>query len=231
MTDAELAILSLLSEGPSYDDDLNTAIELRGLRRWTAIGYSSMFYVLEKLEKQGLIEKISEASHRRQFQISAAGIGVLQTAVADMLSTPHAHNKGFQLGLANLHVLKPSQIRTALTRREQDLAEQLEHARAERESVHDNFQIDALYAHSITMMSAELMWLKQFIADWEAQTPPEIETAAEPPPTPRVKQVVLPQDPDSVHKAQTRKLSIPNNSTKPNSPTPPPVSRKPSNDD
>src|SRR5436190_22846340 len=118
MTDAELAILSLLAEGPSYDHDINDTIEARGLRRWTAIGNSSMYYVLEKLEKQGLVERISEQFGHRRFQISPAGSGVLQTAVADLLSIPHSFDKAFELGLANLHVLKPSQVRSALLGRQ-----------------------------------------------------------------------------------------------------------------
>src|SRR5579871_5384426 len=83
MTDAELAILSLLFEAPSYDDALDSEIEARGLRRWTAIGHTSLLLILEKLERQGLIEKIAEDKKHRKFRISASGLGVLQTSVAD----------------------------------------------------------------------------------------------------------------------------------------------------
>jgi len=204
MTDAELAILSLLSEGPSYDHDLHTAIEARGLRRWTAIGYSSMYYVLDKLERQGLIERMSEEHGHRRFQLSAAGVGVLQTAISDLLSTPRAYDKSFELGLANLHVLKPSQIRSALQNRRQDMAMKLTRLREERTEANGIFQIDALYAHHITMMEAELLWLDAFIADWEAQAPAEVEAPIVPEIAPRIKQVILPQDADSVHKQSTQ---------------------------
>src|SRR5258708_833486 len=133
MTDAELAILSLLSEGPSYDHDLNDEIEVRGLRKWTAIGHSSMYYVLDKLQRQGLVEIVSEEVGHRKFQISAAGTGVLQTAVSDLLSTPHGHDKSFELGLANLHVLKPSHVLMALQSRQQDIASQIAKLRLERD--------------------------------------------------------------------------------------------------
>src|SRR4051812_14922636 len=132
MTDAELAILSLLAEGPSYDHDLNTLIEQRGLRKWTAIGHSSMYYLLDKLEKQGLIERLSDDYGHRKFQISTAGIGVLQTAVTDLLRTPHAYDRTFELGLANVHVLKPSQVRAALQSRRQDVVFKLSKLRDER---------------------------------------------------------------------------------------------------
>src|SRR5882672_2526971 len=152
MTDAELAILSLLAEGPSYDHDLNTAIEQRGLRKWTAIGHSSMYYVLDKLEKQGLIERISESYGHRRFQISAAGIGVLQTAVADLLGTPHTYDRAFELGLANLHVLRPPQIKSALLSRRQDIIFKLSKLRDERKVAEGQFNIEALFDHHISMM-------------------------------------------------------------------------------
>src|SRR5258708_39962235 len=99
MTDAELAILSLLAEGPSYDHDLNTAIYARGMRKWSAIGRSSMYYALGKLEQQGLSEQYSEENSHRKFAYSTAGIGLLQTAVSDLESMPHTHESTFQHGL------------------------------------------------------------------------------------------------------------------------------------
>jgi len=204
MTDAELAILSLLAEGPSYDHDLNTAIDARGMRKWTAIGRSSMYYVLGKLEQQGLVEQVSEEYGHRKFAISGAGIGVLQTAVSDLVSMPHTHDRSFELGLANLHVLKPSQVRSALLSRQQDLQSQLEIVRKEQRASDNPFQIDALYAHNVAMIEAELAWLQQFFVEWEAQAPVEPEGDFVPGMTPRNRQVVLPQDPDSVHKQATQ---------------------------
>ena len=225
MTDAELAILSLLAEGPSYDHDLNTAIEARGIRRWTAIGYSSMYYVLEKLEKQGLVERISEDHGHRKFQISPAGVGVLQTAVSDLLSTPHAHDKSFELGLANLHVLKPGQIRTALISRRQDMAIKLSKLHDERKAANGAFQIDALFDHHIRMMEAELAWLDEFTSAWESQAPAEAETLIEPEIIPRVKQVILPHDPDSIHKQATRPGQQSARATPPSMRTIPPANK------
>lgn len=214
MTDAELAILSLLAEGPSYDHDLNTQIEARGLRKWTAIGNSSMYYVLEKLERQGLVDKLSEDHGQRRFQISAAGIGVLQTAVSDLLSTPHSHDKSFELGLANLHVLKAGQVHMALQSRQQDIVAQITRLRQDREQANGSFQIKALFDHNISMMEAELMWLQSFLPEWESQTSPEEAVFVEPSIAPRIKQVILPQDADSVHKEVTQE-AIPSSRTTP----------------
>jgi hypothetical protein len=83
------------------------------------------------------------------------------------------------------------------------MAVQLAQLHDERKKVGDSFQIEALYAHRITLMESEIAWLDEFAAAWESQAPPEPETIIEPAVIPRIKQVILPQDPDSIHKQQT----------------------------
>jgi len=215
MTDAELAILSIVAEGPVHGYDIQTIITQRGLRAWTNIGVSSIYYVLEKLERQGLVESQGAAGKRgpshRQYRITPAGFGVLQTAVADLVSTPREYASGFGLGLANLHVLSPAQIKTAFVAYRQELASRLAQARDRlRQLQADNapFQIQAVFRHHIAMLNGELEWIRDFIEEWEAQLPPDAFEPETPAPAdiPRMKQVVLPHDPDSPHRAPTRPL-------------------------
>jgi DNA-binding PadR family transcriptional regulator len=214
MSDAELAVLSIIAEGPIYGYDLQTEIAQRGLRAWTQIGVSSMYYVLEKLARQGLIEASgtpgADDIARRQYRITAAGSGVLQTAVADLISTPREHADEFELGLANLHVLRPDQIRTAFTAYRQELTSLLAQAREHQQALDDGdapFQIAAMLGHRAAMLAAELAWMSQFVEAWEAQAPPDEPPPASPEPAdiPRMKQRVLPQDPDSPHRRATRR--------------------------
>ena len=209
MNDAELALLSLLSESkePQTDAELHVMIEVRGLRRWTAIGVSSMYYMLEKLGQQGLIEMLPEHLPARRWQLTDAGHSILQTAVADLLSTPHAPSRGFELGLVNMHLLKTSQVRIAMQNYRQALNTRRRITVSELEKEHSNgnsFQVSAFYSHALTMIDAETAWVERFIGEWEAQAiedpVPPIRPAE---PIPRIQQVVLPQDPDSVHKATT----------------------------
>jgi DNA-binding PadR family transcriptional regulator len=210
MTDAELAILSIVAEGPIHGYDIQKIIVQRGLRAWTNIGVSSMYYVLEKLERQGLIEsegKPNEGASRRKYRILPAGFGVLQTAVADLLSTPGEYANAFELGLANLHVLRASQIRTAFIAYRQELVSRLTASRERWRQFKDSkapFNVDAMLGHQVAMLEAELDWIKRFIDEWEAQAPPDETPPPEPADIPRSKQVVLPHDPDSPHRAPTR---------------------------
>lgn len=218
MTDAELAVLSIVAEGPIYGYDIQTVIAQRGLRSWTNIGVSSLYYVLEKLERQGLIESRGagqlQGAARRQYRITPAGFGILQTAVADLISTPREHGNGFELGLANLHVLRPSQIRTAFMAYRQELTTRLAQVRERWHRLRESqapFNVDAMFGHHVAMLEAELEWIDRFIAEWEAQAPPDDHPAvpAQPVEIPRMKQVVLPHDPDSPHRLPTRQSGPP----------------------
>ncbi|GAB4417797.1 MAG: hypothetical protein Kow00106_13720 [Anaerolineae bacterium] len=213
MTDAELAILSIIAEGPIHGYDLQTVIAERGLRAWTQIGVSSIYYVLEKLERQGLVESTvtqsADDTARRQYRITTAGIGVLQTAIADLIGTPREHADEFELGLAHLPALRPGQVRTALTAYRQELASRLALARersAALKSAQAPFHIEAMLSHRIALLEAELTWIERFLAAWEAQAPPDEPTpvASEAEEVPRMKQLILPHDPDSPHRRPTR---------------------------
>ena len=213
MTDAELAVLSIIAEGPIHGHDIQTIIDRRGLRAWTNIGVSSLFYVLEKLERQGLIESDEDTAGQntryREFCITGAGFGVLQTAVADLLTTPHEFADGFELGLANLHVLRPSQIRTAFAAYRQELISRLAQTRERWQQLKNSaapFNVDAMLGHHVAMLEAELAWLTAFIEQWALQAPPDEPAIVEDDSAEisRMKQVVLPRHPDSVHRAETR---------------------------
>jgi DNA-binding PadR family transcriptional regulator len=48
MTNAELAILSLVVEKPRHGYQIEQVIEERGMREWTEVGFSSIYYLLKK---------------------------------------------------------------------------------------------------------------------------------------------------------------------------------------
>ena len=55
MTNTELAILGLIAEQPRHGYQIEQVIEERGMRNWTEIGFSSIYYLLKKLEKAGYV--------------------------------------------------------------------------------------------------------------------------------------------------------------------------------
>jgi DNA-binding PadR family transcriptional regulator len=168
LTDAELTILGLIAECPCQGDEIHLVVESRGLRDWLPVGSASLRYILSKLERQQML-----ICEERVYVITEAGRGVLQTAVADLLRRPAALGSGFELGLANLNVLKPYQVYQALEQHQNDLQKQLEAveklwANREDEAADER---RALYTHSLTVMRSELDWLASFLADWQQRYP------------------------------------------------------------
>lgn len=180
MTNAELTILGLVAEGPRYGYEIQQIIDERELRDWLAIGSSSIYYILTKLESQhmlvGELHETGSGPARKVYRITEAGRGVLQTAVADLLSKPPVLGVGFELGLANLDVLGPAQVYHALLQRESELEDRIEAAqqtwqRHQKSEDHPEDCTRALYTHALTVMQAEQDWLRDFLRDWQARYP------------------------------------------------------------
>lgn len=192
MTEGELTILSLVAEKPGHGHDIQQLIDERDLREWVAIGFSSVYYILNKLEEQGLVSSTLLAAGagpaRKFYTITDAGRGLLQTAMQERLSQPRALGSGFELGLANLSAMTPLQAYKALYQHWSALALRL----ARLESAWEKHQQDrqpqehirALYTYSIATTQTELEWLTGFLSEWQERYPQVTKPAAdnEPPP-------------------------------------------------
>jgi DNA-binding PadR family transcriptional regulator len=179
MTDAELTILSLVAEAPRFGYEIQQVIDERGLREWLTIGFSSLYYLLNRLETQQLVtsqlQPEGRGPARKVYTITDAGRGVLQTAVSDLLRQPRSLGSGFELGLANLRALKPRQVYQVLHHHQIDLKQGLESVknawqRHQQEDANTD-NIRALYTHSIAMMQSELDWLTTFLEEWKTRHP------------------------------------------------------------
>ena len=91
ISDIEAAILGLLCERSQYGYDLDRTIEERGMRNWTPIGFSSIYYVLKRLEKSGLItsglEAVEGKPSRRNYTITDPGRAAMKEKIVNVLST------------------------------------------------------------------------------------------------------------------------------------------------
>ncbi len=138
MTDAELAILSLVVETPRHAYEIERVIAERGMRDWTDIGFSSIYYLLAKMERAGLVQARLEAGGgkgpvRRIYAPTAQGVVAWTDASLSALSTPMV-KMPFLLGLTNLRGLPMDQAldaaRTCLTALDQRLTDIREKRRA-----------------------------------------------------------------------------------------------------
>jgi DNA-binding PadR family transcriptional regulator len=181
MTNAEMAVLGLIIEQPRHGYQIEQVIEQRNMRRWTDIGFSSIYFLLKKLERQKLIkgewEKTEHGKERwaKVYRSTDAGLKAFHAAIVEALSVPQPSPHPLMLGLANFPTVSTNEALTALNQYGQHLTEKVEILRAVRDSsqhAHPYF-VDAIFELSLAVMQAELEWVERFIQQLQTKSQEE----------------------------------------------------------
>lgn len=167
LTDGELTILGLLAEQPRHGYDLDRVIEERGIRVWTSLGFSSIYYLLDRLASRNFIEVAAEgrSARRATYRPTAAGYEVLAQRSAEALESITPVRARVLIGLANSPVLATAEVTRRLRRRAELLAEELDglrRRRAQQEPLPDFVQ--AIFDYGEAMLAADLAWTEQLLA-------------------------------------------------------------------
>ena len=174
MTNAELAVLSLIAEQPRHGYDIEQVIEGRGMRNWTEIGFSSIYYLLSKLEKEKLIESRLEQPEgkgpaRKVYSITAEGRKVHLEGVITALSTPQRGSAPFLLGLSNYPAVPRDKLLAALGRYADQIEESLVHMLERSKAQHPiPPYVEAMFDYSQVLAEAELDWVRRFTKEVQA---------------------------------------------------------------
>jgi DNA-binding PadR family transcriptional regulator len=170
ITDAELALLSLLVEQPMHGYQIEQTIEERGMREWTQIGFSSIYYILEKMKGKGWLSSTlsqgkGKGPARQIFQLTETGRKIWRKAVLDALANPHRTFSNFSLGLSNLAALDKTEILTALEAYRRQLEFRLEGVNKKLTGYDESlpWEIAQLFDYSLTQIKSELEWVSRFI--------------------------------------------------------------------
>ncbi len=174
MTNAELAILSLVIEKPRYGYEIEQVIEERGMREWADIGFSSIYYILNKLAKDGYVEARGDerAGHRparKIYHTTSAGDAAWHDATLAVLSVPQRRPSPLQIGLSNLFGIPHDDALAALQSYRETLRAHRDHVIARRDAQRPlDMIVEAMFDQALTVMNAELAWLDRFIQQLEA---------------------------------------------------------------
>ena len=174
LTDGELTVLGLLVEAPHHGYELERIIEERGVRAWTALGFSSIYYVLDKLAKRGLIEATSAPSagkSRATFRVTAAGRELCAAATRDALVTLTPTRSRVLIGMANSPGLPAADVTAGLTRRLEALRGQLAEVRAARSrQPHLPRAASAIFEYGELMLAADISWTENTLGALAGET-------------------------------------------------------------
>ncbi|MBT3239340.1 MAG: PadR family transcriptional regulator [Chloroflexi bacterium] len=171
MTNAELAILSLIVEEARHGYQIEQIIEERGMRNWTDVGFSSIYYLLNKLEKKEYIQSSMEPAlgkgpSKKVYRSTKSGEKAWQSASLSALSNPEQKMTSFLVGLSVLPSLPLPAVINALETHLNELGKK--YAELENQI---KFQqpmpphVLAMFEYSLTVIASEKDWLDKFLTN------------------------------------------------------------------
>ena len=124
VADNDMVLLTLIAEEPGINGyTLRQRVEARGLDAWAGVGASSIYNGLKRLEGHRLVAS-KPALHKdrkgptgQAFTVTAKGARTLRSAVADALSSAREHDPRFNIALAAVDLLEPSEVARCLRER------------------------------------------------------------------------------------------------------------------
>ncbi|MFA1541487.1 PadR family transcriptional regulator [Actinomadura monticuli] len=183
LTPAELTLLGLLVEKPRHGYELDEVIDARGMREWTEIGFSSIYYLLARLRDRGLIAEITEGSGiadtgaagaprpargraRRVYGPTAEGRRACAQSAEAAVAELRPVFPPVLVGLANQPVIAPERLRDALDRRAAALADKIAEIGAARDAQATAPRFArAVFDYSLGQLAAEQEWLAAYRAE------------------------------------------------------------------
>jgi DNA-binding PadR family transcriptional regulator len=167
LTDAELLVLGLVAEMPRHGYELDQVIEQRGLREWTQIGFSSIYFVLGRLEKLEYVvsEAPAGAKAKKVFRVTRIGQAALAEQSLTALRTVRPSYNSVLLGMAHWPVLKRKEALGSLEERGAAVAlemERLGEIQVTQQPLPD--YIEALFEYALGQLRAEAEWVTQSLA-------------------------------------------------------------------
>ncbi len=164
LTNSEILVLGLLAEMPRHGYELEKIIQQRDMREWTQIGFSSIYYVLGKLEAKGLVSanRPKSTKAKKSYAITGAGQDLLVDQTQHALTTISANHSSVLMGLLHWPVLTRTQALKALKQRQLAVTQESERLKAihfKQQPLPDH--INSLFEFSIGQLHSESEWLAE----------------------------------------------------------------------
>lgn len=171
LTDAELLVLGLVAEMPRHGYQLEQVIEQRTMREWTQIGFSSIYFVLGKLETMKLVsaERPAETrpnpKTRKIYSVTRSGRRTLVAQTLTALGAIRPTYSSVLLGMINWHALERDEALRALEARSGAIEAEvtrLSSIQVDQQPLPDF--VEALFDHSIGQLQTEADWVARTLA-------------------------------------------------------------------
>ena len=165
LSPTETIILGIVAEQPTHGYDINKVLEIRNVRKWADIGFSSIYYVLDKLESKKLVTSdTSSGKEQKKYSITNLGKSTLTGQSASFIANRYPAYTHLMTGLAASGSLRYDELLSNLKERLKLLQSDLVNLKiAQERSGSVNNQARMLFELSIALLKAEISWIKKEI--------------------------------------------------------------------
>jgi DNA-binding PadR family transcriptional regulator len=174
LSNAEAALLGLLSEQPMYPYQIEQEVKYRDMRFWTDLSMSSIYKLLRKLEKEDMVTRENQVSSGNRLQklysISKKGKTTLQNKLKEILRIPEHMRWQIDIGMYNNNLLSKKQVREALNENRNELLKKIKGYQdllaflTESKCQEHRF---ALAKRPVFLFEAEIRWIDSYLFEME----------------------------------------------------------------
>lgn len=165
VTAYEQLILGIVAEQPRHGYEIEKIIVQRGTRKWADIGFSSIYYVLDKLESKELIHAVpTVGKEKKQYTVTDKGITELIGNAKELIAERKPANTHIMLGLAASDFLDKAAVAELLETRKATLISDLKVLLATQKAATRLPDSAArMFGLSRALVEAEIRWITEEI--------------------------------------------------------------------
>jgi len=173
---AEAALLGLLNDGAKYAYQIEKEVYQRDMRYWTELSMSSIYKLLNSLEKRSVLTSKVEVSEenrtRKVYEMTELGKQTLIAKLKEIISEPEHMRWEFDVGISNIDLIEEDQIIESLTHYEKKLEERIDGYAGlmkylKKEGCPDYRM--GLASRPLAIYGAELKWVRKYKSWFETR--------------------------------------------------------------
>jgi len=176
ISNKEAALLGLLSEKPKHAYEIEDNIKGRDMRYWTEISMSSVYKLLNKLEKRKLLRSEVKLSKnnvaQKVYSLTPLGKNSFKEKLNVLVSKWQPSIHPIDVSLANLDLLSKKEVFNGLKEYRKSLDEMIKcYGELEKFLLKEKCGLANLQlaTRRIYMLKGEKMWLTKFTEDFKKQ--------------------------------------------------------------
>lgn len=121
LSSIELILLNIINHKATHAYEINKEIQQKNMRDWVKIGIASVYQVLDRLEKKGLVvsqrERVGKMPERKKYQITQLGKELLRAGIKELIQAQENYYVNLNVGLECSDILSREELIECLQNR------------------------------------------------------------------------------------------------------------------